>query len=390
MPVEAGVVRLALMAGSYDERRDGISVYIENLLAALLRLAAERRGQRFEIHVFGCPGALDTLAATVAQGAAVDLHTHATRGSGRWSQIFGLSYQAWRAGPFDLTVLPNLQPLLLPGRKLSILHDLTYRVAREHFSRRRFYYMDGLTRLRLRSDAAMGVISQTTRAQLLGNYPASRRQRLLLLPNGLPQSKLGERPARAQARARIGAGDLQFVFCGRLNRLKGVDRMLSLARALDQEAATRGIGNVTLHLVGKNTPESDALLRGWQFQFVTVRRHGYLSDAGLNQCYRDSGFALFLSRNEGFGLPLIEAMWMGAVPLVSDIPVFAEILGAGYPRFGGDAIGIRALLDFIQRLREEPDYRERILDHLDSVLRAHEGGYEHSARRILDYAVGEA
>ncbi|MDN5939754.1 MAG: glycosyltransferase [Salinisphaera sp.] len=382
-------LRLAIMAGSYDAHRDGISVYIENLLVALLRAARAEPARAIRIEVFGSPGALGILASVVAtqtDGCQVQLRYRATRGAGLWSRVVGLSLLAWRRGPYDLVVLPNLQPLLMPGRKLSILHDLTYRVASSHFSRRRYWYMDLLTRLRLRADAAMGVISQTTRAHLRGYYPASQRRGLLLLPNGLPHSKLGPRPARAQVEAGVSAPKLELVFCGRLNRLKGVDRLLDLAQALDREAAARGMLQPTLHLVGKATAESEALLRGWHFQHLTLHRHGYLDDDALNRCYQRSSFAVFLPRNEGFGLPLVEAMWMGAVPLVSDIPIFAEILGAAYPRFGGGRLAVAAMLDFMQRLREEPAYRRQILDQIDDILQSHADGYDRCARAVLEYA----
>lgn len=385
---EARRQRIAVLAGSYLARRDGISVYIENLVIELVREALGR-GSGADIEVFGCGEALETLRAVVTGHlgeSAARLYFHRVPGSGTWAKFARLPRRVARSGPFDLVVLPNLQPLLVPGRKLSILHDLTYQVARGHFDRKRFLYMHWLTLLRLRLDEAMGTISQTTHMHLLHYYPQARLRPSPYLPNGLPRAKLGARPHRADMHAAICAEELQILFCGRLNRLKGIDRVLAFASSLDEQAGDRGLPPVTLHLVGKATDETEALFAGRRFRHLRIVRHGFVSDAELNRLYRDSGFALFLSRNEGFGLPLIEAIWMGAVPLVSDIEIFAEVLGAAYPRFDEGRVANNAMLDFIERLRDEPHYREQILEQLDQVLTAHRDGYRESARTVLDYA----
>jgi glycosyltransferase involved in cell wall biosynthesis len=52
-----------------------------------------------------------------------------------------------------------------------------------------------------------------------------------------------------------------------------------------------------------------------------------LSDADLHELYANASGLLFLSRGEGFGLPLIEAAHHGIPIICSDIPVFQEIAG---------------------------------------------------------------
>lgn len=384
-------LRIALLAGSYVPQRDGISVYIENLLIELLRAAHQHHWQ-LQVEVFGCGQGLDVLQQVVAENLDVPadgLHFQQLPSAGTWSRYVRLPWQVWRRGSFDLVVLPNLQPLPVPGPRLSILHDLTYQVARPLFSRRRFWYMHALTRMRLRLDAAVGTISQTTHMHLQQFYPRARGMVSPYLPNGLPQTKLASRPERDQIDAAINAERLQIVFCGRLNRLKGVDRLLAFARHLDEQAQDAGLEGVTLHLVGKSTADTAALFAGTRFHDLRIERHGFIDDASLNRLYQDCGFALFLSRNEGFGLPLIEAIWMGAVPLVSDIPIFAEVLGAGYPRFGAGQSANTAMLDLILRLRSDATYRQHILDSLDEVLASHRHGYRACAHNLLAYALRE-
>jgi glycosyltransferase involved in cell wall biosynthesis len=51
-----------------------------------------------------------------------------------------------------------------------------------------------------------------------------------------------------------------------------------------------------------------------------------VSEAGLDSLYRGCSALVYPSRMEGFGLPPLEAMAYGKPVIVSDIPVFREIL----------------------------------------------------------------
>lgn len=52
-----------------------------------------------------------------------------------------------------------------------------------------------------------------------------------------------------------------------------------------------------------------------------------VSDAALVDLYRHAKALVFPSLMEGFGLPAIEALRQGCPVIVSDIPIFHEILG---------------------------------------------------------------
>src|SRR5204863_4063210 len=56
------------------------------------------------------------------------------------------------------------------------------------------------------------------------------------------------------------------------------------------------------------------------------------SDSDLDYAYRHASALIFLSRCEGFGLPLVEAMRYGLPVFASDIPVFREV-GGDYPTY---------------------------------------------------------
>lgn len=386
---ETARMRIAFIAISYAAQRDGVSIYAENLLFELLRLASER-GLDQEIDVFACGQAADALKAQlrncIEESARGGVRVIATLQGGFQEKYLRVPRLVRANGPYDAIFVPNLQPLWLPrDRSISVLHDLTYRVAPTHFSRWRVHYMDLLTRFWLWRGAAIGCISRTSKADLKRYYPGSRDKRQLHLPNGLPEKLTASpRPSPEVTQEKFQAQRIELLFVGRVNRLKGFDRVRRVCERLDEYAISHDVP-IIVHVVGKDTRESSSLLAGFTLRRVQLKRHGYLDDAALNRLYRRSAFCLFLSRNEGFGLPLLEGIWQRCVPLLSDIAIFREVMGEGYPLFADDERDLAALVAFIDRLRREALYRREIFGRMDNALTNWAGGYRQAAGNLLEW-----
>ncbi|HKJ94374.1 MAG TPA: glycosyltransferase, partial [Gammaproteobacteria bacterium] len=169
---------------------------------------------------------------------------------------------------------------------------------------------------------------------------------------------------------------------GRLNRLKGFDRVRAFAEHLDRHFR----GAVRIHVVGKDTPDTPGLLEGMALDSVELIRHGYLDDDQLNALYRRCAYCLFPSRNEGFGLPLLEAIWQRCVPVLSEIAIFREVTGSGFPLFTADGDGIVRMTAFVERMRADPAYRREITDAMEGVLARWGDGYTRAARNLLAWS----
>jgi glycosyltransferase involved in cell wall biosynthesis len=58
-----------------------------------------------------------------------------------------------------------------------------------------------------------------------------------------------------------------------------------------------------------------------------VRYRGFVDDATLRRLYREAATFVYPSTVEGFGLPVVEAMGYGALPIVSADPALCEAVG---------------------------------------------------------------
>ena len=366
-------------------------MYIENLLQALIRKFASNRS-RVQLFVFACePGGqvlkgICEAEVRTTRAKNVDVVFVLFRKANWYAKCLELPYALHKNGPFHYAVLPNMQPLLFSAAPtLSVLHDLTYRVAPSHFSRIKKFYFGALTRFRMRADNAFGYISESTKKDLQRYYPRCGQKPLVFLPNGIP-SKILEtpRPSRESIECKLLAKKVELLFVGRINRLKGFDRVQEIVAFLDEKAGDLKAPSLIFHIVGKQTSESRQLLSSWHCRNIELNVHGHVEDVHLNMLYQRCGFCLFPSRNEGFGLPVIESLWFGCVPVLSRIPVFEELMGGDFSFFvGNDSIGSR-FYDLITKLRSDLEFRKETLDLMERALDRHRDGYQIAASVVAD------
>jgi glycosyltransferase involved in cell wall biosynthesis len=133
---------------------------------------------------------------------------------------------------------------------------------------------------------------------------------------GIGLSAPFDTPAKATTGPRSG------VLCvGTLEPRKNLPLLLDALTRL----ATDGRAATTLTVVGKQGwGDADTAQRAARLPWVTLA--GFVSDDALLRLYRGAAILACPSMEEGFGLPVLEAMAQGALPLVSRDPALAELV----------------------------------------------------------------
>lgn len=119
-----------------------------------------------------------------------------------------------------------------------------------------------------------------------------------------------------------------------LSTLEPKKNMLLSIRAFSEFIKIKGFENYKYFILGK---------KGWQYDilFKTVKELsleekvlflGYVDDKYIADIIKRSSCMLLLSKYEGFGITPLESVYFGKPAVVSDIPVFKEILD-GYANF---------------------------------------------------------
>ncbi|MBI5161885.1 MAG: glycosyltransferase [Micrococcales bacterium] len=203
---------------------------------------------------------------------------------------------------------------------LTFVHDLMFVEHPEWFSWAERRYFAGMVAM--------------NRGQRLASSTATEARRIERWVTGSPRVHdvglaVGPELAAAEPSPPAGAPDVESfaMVVGRLNERKNVSAVIEGAAA----SASIDPAHPLLIVGGSAHSGVSAQLSAAARAAVgdgTARFLGTIDDAALAWLYRHTALVIFLSLDEGFGLPALEGAWFGAPLLVSDIPVFRETVGS--------------------------------------------------------------
>jgi glycosyltransferase involved in cell wall biosynthesis len=220
-------------------------------------------------------------------------------------------------------------------------------------------------RLLLNRADAVATVSATTK-ELIAEHRLTRRP-VVVVANAADPAPPGtplERPAPDLA----AADGRDLVYMGSFMPYKNVE---TLARALHELPGYR------LHLLSRITPATRDRLASLAPAGALVVHDG-TSEEEYRALLLRARALVTASRDEGFGLPLVEAMVLGTPVVVSDIPIFREIGGdAALFASADDAAAFAAA---VRRLEDPHEWRAR---SAASVLQAARFDWDRSAAALL-------
>lgn len=284
-------------------------------------------------------------------------------------------FVARRVNPLgaDVVVCP-MQTMGSWGRKYGLvltLHDLIYYEhpappgflpAPVRILWRLYHKAFWPQRVLLNRADTVATISRTTEA-LMAKYRLTKR----------PVRIISNAPQPAQEPRDPAAGaDHSLVYMGSFMPYKNVETMV---------AGMSGLPDFTLHLLSRITSERRAELEIMVPPGAKVVFHNGVTDDEYAVLLKRATALVSLSRAEGYGLPLVEAMALGTPVVASDIPIFREVGGdaASYVDPGSPADFAAA----VQKLRNDAHWQDV---SRRSVARAQEFSWDESAQQLVDVA----
>lgn len=241
---------------------------------------------------------------------------------------------AWTQGPLpasargDVLVSLTSRAPVAHRRHVVTVHDLFPLTHPEWYSRRYAAFHARLLRHLLGSAAAVVTVSEPVRDQVRALGLTPHRTPVVVAPNAAGDAfrpATGGTPGTGadapDALPFVPAGADGFLLAvGSLEPRKNLQRLVRAHQRLDDDVRRLH----PLVLVGASAgiyadldlPRDDRVVLA-----------GFVEDAVLALAYRRATAVVAPSLDEGFGLPLVEAVSSGAVLLASDIPVFRWVAG---------------------------------------------------------------
>ncbi|PQZ92980.1 mannosyltransferase [Arthrobacter sp. MYb227] len=194
-----------------------------------------------------------------------------------------------------------------------------------------FHQMYWPQRMLLNRPDAVATVSETTRG-LIKKHKLSRK-RVELVSNAPAPGAIPRDPGKIP--------DKTLLYMGSFMPYKNVETLI---------CAMGQLPDFSLHLLSNIAPHREAELRALIQPGSTVVFHHGVSDAEYQDLLKTTTALVSLSKAEGYGLPLVEAMNVGTPVIATDMPIFREV--------GSDAISYVDPEDpdkFVRAVRELTD-----------------------------------
>jgi glycosyltransferase involved in cell wall biosynthesis len=185
------------------------------------------------------------------------------------------------------------------------------------------------------------------------------RDKVVVIPNGVNLKMFTESGSSLKL-----DGVPSILYIGHLSRLKGVDILISAIAQLRTK-----FPNIKLHLVGRGNTRGLALLAKNEGIEKNVIFHSWTKQSLTPSYYKGADICVFPSRQEGFGIVILEAMASGIPIIASDIPSFRELISNGVDGRLFKSEDSKALSKEITSLYEDPLLRKELSNNASEKVK---------------------
>ncbi len=349
--------------------RTGVGEYAHQLVRSLLALFAPHERNGLEVSLFSSSWK-DRLrpAAELSGAIPIDCRVPGQVLNFAWHRLGWPPAETLTGRAFDVT--HSLHPLLLPAREAAqvvTIHDFSFldHPERTRAEIRRDYA--ALARAHAQRADGIVVISQFTGREVQRRFDIPADRIAVCTPGAPPWAPRTEMAPNAY-----------ILFVGTLEPRKNVGGLLDAYERM--VARHRGVPRLVL--AGKSLPESGPWLD--RIDRAPLRGHveyaGYVDARNRRALYEGARLLVQPSFDEGFGMPVLEAMTLGVPVVASNRGALPEVVGDAGPLV--DADDSEALAAAIERVVDDETFASACASK--GIIRSRQYRWDVMARGVYD------
>ncbi|MFA5886431.1 MAG: glycosyltransferase family 1 protein [Patescibacteria group bacterium] len=170
-------------------------------------------------------------------------------------------------------------------------------------------------------------VSQSTRREILSQYPKTPADKIITVLNGYNQElfKKIDNPEKTKAvLERYGLDEPYFLYIGRLEKKKNTVKLIEAFALLKEKYPQIKEKLVLIGCAGFGYDQVSYTIHEFDVS-RQVLMPGWVAEEDLPYILNRASAFVFPSKYEGFGIPVLQALACGVPAVVSDIPVLREI-----------------------------------------------------------------
>jgi glycosyltransferase involved in cell wall biosynthesis len=322
----------------------GVGVYIENLVKSLAAI-----DQQNEYHLFSSSWKERFPETKFGPNFIIhDKHLPVTALNFAWHRLGWPPVEKLIRSNIDIAHSPG--PLLIPSshaHRITTMMDLYFYFHPEDTAREMRRDYKSLVQKHCEKSDAIIAISEHTRQVLIEylNIHPSRIYTIRLAADPFFSQAINEEDSK-QVVTKLGVARPYFLFVGDFEPRKNLPVVLQAFHALKED--------VELVIVGPQRWEPTTMNGDGR-----IKRIGYVSREELRALYHQSVALVMPSREEGFGIPLLEAMASNTAVIGSDLPVFHEVSGDSF--YPVPSNNVEAVCQAMRLMLLKPERRDSLV-----------------------------
>lgn len=255
--------------------------------------------------------------------------------------------------------MDNMTSIRAKCKKLLVMHDVAWQHYPEGINKLVLKYYQHFTPKFLNTSDRIISVSEYTKTDLIKQF-STAADKIDVVPNGCADNfKPTTAQEQATARQKYAEGQPYFLYVGSIHPRKNIARLI---KAFDQ-FKTSTHSPIKLVLGGRmawKTGEVGEALNSIQHQKDIIFL-GYVSDEELPQLVGGAFAATYVSLFEGFGLPILEAMYADVPAITANVSSMPEV--AGNAGLLADPSSVDSIAAQMQKIWSEDGLRAKLIDN---------------------------